>query len=368
MKIVEVIPALYDGGAERFLIDLSNELNQDKGIEIIILSLYGIHKEQYFTSDIDSSIKVVHLRKRKGLDIKLLIRVYKFLISEKPDIIHTHLKALENVILYKLIRNVLFTHTIHSDPYYECPNKFRRIIRRFLFRHNVVFPVTISPNASIAFKKLYKGVNFREIVNGRSKINTTSKLPEVKAFLEGLKTTEKTKVFITLARITKVKNQALLIQVFNKLVNEGEDLILLIIGSKRNRELAKKLEDNASNKIYFLGAKNNPIDYLNCADAFCLTSLYEGMPISLIEAFQASCIPICTPSGGIKDMITNGYNGFLAEKITPQAFENSVREFLGMPEKKALSIEMNCTKTFEEKYSIKVSARNYKKFFINKEK
>ncbi len=54
-----------------------------------------------------------------------------------------------------------------------------------------------------------------------------------------------------------------------------------------------------------------PLEYLKMGDAYALCSSYEGMPISLIEAIGVGCIPVCTPVGGIVDVVHNGENGFL---------------------------------------------------------
>jgi glycosyltransferase involved in cell wall biosynthesis len=58
-----------------------------------------------------------------------------------------------------------------------------------------------------------------------------------------------------------------------------------------------------SDRILWLGGKNNATDYIHLADYFILSSLYEGMPISLIEAMAAGCLPVCTDVGGIPEMI-----------------------------------------------------------------
>ena len=39
------------------------------------------------------------------------------------------------------------------------------------------------------------------------------------------------------------------------------------------------------------------------SDAFCLTSVYEGLPISLLEAISCGCVPVCTPVGGITEVV-----------------------------------------------------------------
>ena len=105
-----------------------------------------------------------------------------------------------------------------------------------------------------------------------------------------------------------VKNQNLLIHAFNELNQKGFNFILLVIGDGFD----DNFKSRACEKIHFLGLKNNVSDYLNCADAFCLTSNYEGLPISLLEAISCGVVPICTNVGGISDVIEDGVTGFLS--------------------------------------------------------
>lgn len=45
-------------------------------------------------------------------------------------------------------------------------------------------------------------------------------------------------------------------------------------------------------------------------DAMCLPSIWEGLPVTLLEALSVGCIPICSNVGGIPDVIESGMNGF----------------------------------------------------------
>jgi len=73
---------------------------------------------------------------------------------------------------------------------------------------------------------------------------------------------------------------------------------------------------------------NKIINFHVVSDAFCLSSTYEGMPISLIEALACGCIPICTPVGGIINTIENGKNGYLAQSLSENDYYYSILAYL----------------------------------------
>ena len=89
---------------------------------------------------------------------------------------------------------------------------------------------------------------------------------------------------------------------------------LLIIGEGFDR--ASELKKLANKNIHFIGIKTNVPDYLYASDAFCLSSNFEGMPISLIEAFACGCPSICTPVGGIVNSVKHGVTGFLSKSLS----------------------------------------------------
>ena len=79
---------------------------------------------------------------------------------------------------------------------------------------------------------------------------------------------------------------------------------------------------NKPPNVYFLGKVTNVSDYLLCADAFVLTSIFEGLPISLLEALSAGVIPVCTPVGGIINIVTKNI-GFLSEDVSKDAYSQT---------------------------------------------
>ena len=102
--------------------------------------------------------------------------------------------------------------------------------------------------------------------------------------------------------------------------------------SSSSRVTVDEIKNLPTSHVHLLGARSNPRDYMVAADAFCLSSLYEGMPITLIECLSVGAIPICTPVGGIKNMIEDGVNGLLAKGTSVTDLKDVILRFLEMGE------------------------------------
>lgn len=363
MKILEIIPIFDEGGAERFVIDLSNELSKLNGVEVFVISLFDNSTNGFLLKELNKEITFFQLGKKSGFDFTTLIKLFKLIKKINPDIVHSHLRAFEYLIPAMIMVKAIFIHTIHSNAYFECPNSLKRTLRNYFYKHGLSVPVTISKDSTESYIQAYKNKKNKEIINGRPIVKKTLMFDLVKKETELYKVSNETKLFINVARISMPKNQVMLVKVFNKLINEGYDISLIILGAKREIEIVKEIESIKHERIHLLGLKNNPIDYLYCADAFCLSSIHEGMPISLIEAFQVGCIPVCTPAGGIKNMIKNQYNGLISNDFTEASFEQTIKDFISLTKNERSVISNNCKKVFHKKYNISTTTDNYVTLF-----
>jgi glycosyltransferase involved in cell wall biosynthesis len=187
--------------------------------------------------------------------------------------------------------------------------------------------ITISGENSRSFLRYYGFASFAEIYNGRVQPEKSSKFHLVDQDMQKLKKDGAT-LFLHVGSCGGAKNQRMLVNVFNRLIANGENVVLFIIGAGFDSEEGRELQSVANDKIFFLGEKHNVSDYFLSTEAFCLSSTYEGMPISLIEAFACGCIPICTPVSGIVDTIQNGKNGYLSKSITEDAYFDTIMNYL----------------------------------------
>ncbi len=309
MKIFQFVYSLGPGGAERFVSDLTNDLAENHETVIFTLRDGTLGNNGFYLPDISNKVRYVNLKISEGFKPGLIWMFYKILKSEKPDIVHCHLNLVNYFFLLSIIfrKKIRFIYTIHNAAESEVrlqhvagsELKFvtERIVRKFFFKHKFFIPVAISDETKNSYQTYYKLKDVLIIYNGRKFSGKTQNYDKVVKEIASFKPSLESLVFCHLGRYHEQKNHKMLVSVFNKLREEGFDLILLIIGDEF--ENAPELKSFAQDHIHFLGIRSNATDYLYASDAFCLSSYYEGMPISLIEAFACGCIPICTPVGGI---------------------------------------------------------------------
>lgn len=301
--ILEVIPQLSSGGAERFIVDLCNEL---VGKEIVILVvLFPIDSSWFYIKELSPKIRLISLNKAHGFDIILVWKLINLISRVKPDIVHTHLRAFNYVFWSKLFFwKISFFHTVHSDAMIDSGGWLGVLFRKVIFKLKLFKTITISEESQKSFEKLFNVDSFL-VPNGRSRpllVNEDRVLEEICAY----RVTENTKLLVNVASIQYLKNQIMLSKCVKKLVEEGYDVVLLIIGRISDEKIKKEIIKIDCDRIHLLGERRFPTTYVHNADAFCLSSRFEGMPITLIECFAVGAIPVCTPVGGIVNVIRDG--------------------------------------------------------------
>lgn len=120
-------------------------------------------------------------------------------------------------------------------------------------------------------------------------------------------------VLVQVGSMLPVKNHVFTLEIIKYLVNHGNtNIVCLFLGDGYLRkQLEETVKDSGlDNYVFFVGAKNNVEDYLSASDLFLMPSLYEGMPLSVVEA-QAS---------GIKCLVSN--------TITPMSKISSLIDYL----------------------------------------
>lgn len=356
MKIIHLIYSMHQGGAERFVADLANE-QAKMGHDVIVACLLELssNKDLSFNAQfLDERVTFLTLELLPGFSLRKVYKVSQWVNAQKADIVNCHLNVIPYIFPLAIKRGqTKFYHTIHSVANHASGSNKQRGLNRWFYRTNRIIPICISKECRISFEKYYGITQIKQIDNGRSPIVPSSSFHTVRNEVRIYKKIDNTPVFVHVARYHKAKNQKLLINAFNQLAQEGLDFILLIIGNGFDGE-GKTLKDMACENIKFLGLKSNVGDYLLCSNAFCLSSEYEGLPISLLEAMSVGVVPICTEVGGIKDVIQDGQTGFLSPDLTIGSYIETIKRFLTIPIKK----ELIKTK-FLENYSMTRCATEY---------
>jgi glycosyltransferase involved in cell wall biosynthesis len=84
-----------------------------------------------------------------------------------------------------------------------------------------------------------------------------------------------------------------------------------------------------ADRVHFLGHRLDAPDVMAMFDVYCLPSVYEGMPLSILEAWSAGKPVVATDVTGIRDIVIHDTNGILVPLNDPQALAEALRRVLG---------------------------------------
>lgn len=355
MRILQIIPIINIGGAQTMCENLCYGLKKiDKSNTIEIVSFYDA--ESGITNRLENNnFKIHYLGKHKGPDIKMFVKLVKVIREFKPDVIHTHLYALEYVfpaLKISHLKNVKLIHTMHSVADKE---NSKRIIRfqRKLFRSRKVIPISISEEVQNTVSAVYDiDISWSPIIyNGIPLEKCVSK-----------KNYSKRGNILHIGRFVDVKNHQFLIKLFKKVLDKYDgNLTLTLVGEGPLENNIKNMtkELNINNNVVFLGAQKDCYSLFEKSDLFVLTSKYEGMPMTVIEAMGSGVPCIVSNVGGLKDMILDGKNGVLCSNEND--FFNAIIDLLNDDQKRK-KMGLSAIRD-SKKYSNITMANNYYKLY-----
>jgi len=364
MKIIQLIYSLGNGGAEKFTVELSNELANDHQV-----SLYTFIKNEDWMippTNLNSNVNNDFLNLHKKFSIYNFIILYRLLKKQKPNVVHVQSSiALLNAYLLPLFfPKTKFILTIHSTLTENYTKAFN-ILSKLFFIKKKWKHVCISQSILADFSIKFKGFKFYSIDNGIAPITTSDYLTKVEKELNDLSTNINNTRIIAIGNYSDFKRFDLLVDVVNELNNEGKNLDLFIIGEDNskdkinyNKVLAKKTEH-----IHLLGLRNNIADYMSFVDVLVISSSHEGMPLVVIEGMCMGLPIVSTPAGGIVDMVENNVNGFLSEDFSKESLKIALINFLKSSEEQRRHISENNLNKYKLQYSIKYCAKNYVRIY-----
>lgn len=302
MRICFCIDTMESGGAERVASILCNEfVKMGNSTDLVLIS----EKEKRSFYKIEDGVNLIPLLKnvnKKATFVTKIKELKKLFKNSEYDVVISFLPNVNTCVNFALGQKRRFLHVVseRNNPLADPKNRIRRFLKEMAFKKSdgIVCQTNIAHDyyqkkVKCPIKVIKNPVNVPDIIVKNDTTNST---------------------IISVGRLESQKNMDLLIRafaVFNKNHPESK-LVIYGSGSLFNalKELivSYKLEQSA----YLCGNSNNwVLDNRNCA-LFINTSLYEGMPNSLLEALTNGmpCIVSDCPSGGSKELLSNN-NGLL---------------------------------------------------------
>ncbi len=146
-------------------------------------------------------------------------------------------------------------------------------------------------------------------------------------------------IVANIGRLTKVKDLPTFIQAVPKIVAACPETLFLVVGEGEERDELQRLAAPHGDRIRFLGSRNDIPAILRAADVLALSSLLEGLPRIVMEAFAARTPVVSTPAGGVEELLKNGSSGWIVPFSDPTKLAEGVIEAISNPEVAARFVE-----------------------------
>ena len=305
MKLSFVTANLGSGGAERVTSLLANQFCQ-KGYDVEIL----FFRDRLIFYELDSRIKVVVIGEECHSNAmwRKVLWLRNYVEKTKPDVVIPFRVSVYCTTILSLMRlSVPIIASERIDP--RIPDSYWTLLRKILLpfaKHLVVqtnfiksyYPKFIQKKTTVIPNPVRDEV-FHQIENGELKIENGEMLNRI----------------ISVGRLYPQKNQEMMIRAFAKIADDFPNWQLVIYGEGPLRQSLQLLIDNLqlTDRVLLPGRTENVIEELRKSRIFCMSSDYEGMSNSMIEAICVGLPVLSTRVSGTEDLIIDGENGLLID-------------------------------------------------------
>ncbi|MEH7332811.1 glycosyltransferase family 4 protein, partial [Neobacillus drentensis] len=170
-------------------------------------------------------------------------------------------------------------------------------------------------------------------------------------------------VVSTLSRLDVQKGLEYFIEAAKTLNQKYKHLVFLIPG-EGGEQYSQSLREKAEgvSNIKFIGHVSKVNELFKVMDVFAMTSLWEGAPLTLLEAMAYGKAVVVTNVGNTAEVIQDNVNGFIVEKKDVSAFVERLSRFIENPDKRS-ELEQQAKKDFTEKFSNQIMISHYKQLY-----
>ncbi|BDC49334.1 glycosyl transferase family 1 [Bryobacterales bacterium F-183] len=320
-----------DGGAEAQVSSLAREFQRMRW-DVHVISI----RPPRSTLE-DAGIPLHSLDMHSALDLPAaIVRLRRLIRDIRPDVLHSHMTHANLLarITRPLLQVPVVINTLHGLRMYNMQGEgymLREAAHRLTDR--LADLTTVVCNEANSYYVQAKAVSPGRILTMPNGVDVDRFRPDAALRFATRLALDLDREFtwICAARFHSVKNHPALLRAFHATLQNRPDSVLLLVGEGPGQAelhaLSKEL--GIQSKVRFLGRRNDLPALLNASDAFALASRFEALSIALLEA--AACgLPIaCTDVGGNRDIVIDGYNGFLA-KADASDLDAAMRRIAGL--------------------------------------
>jgi glycosyltransferase involved in cell wall biosynthesis len=332
-KVLHVIESMQSGGAERVVAEYAKTRDGSRYEPAVCCVLSGGAIADSIT---ETGIPVHVLGRRSRFDVRATARLARIISKGRFDVVHNHNFAALSVglpasILGRARAVVRTEHNVTRD--------------RGLGRHYLSRLAALREDAQIGvsgvvwsthtqrgrvppgrFVTIWNGIDEARLVPAGDRASVRGEL--------GLP--DDAIVCLNVGSLTAQKNRRNLLDALARL-SDIESLRALVVGAgpEENRLRTHAEELGLSDRVLFLGERVDVPDLLAASDMFVLSSDWEGLPITILEAMAAGVPCVSTAVGGVPEVLTDGVTGLTVEPGDPGALADGIRTLARDPELRA---------------------------------
>lgn len=259
-----------------------------------------------------------------------IVRVMRYAKANKINIIHAHLPWAGVVarIAGKLL-GIPVVYTEHNKlERYHPLTRWLNVVTMNL--STIVVAVSNDVNDSIRKFKPKLSALLCTISNGVNTAHFDPAKIEAGTIREELGIPQGAPMIGTVAVFRTQKRLDIWMETAVKILKTYPECYFIILGDGplRSALLAKKTELGLDNRLYMPGLQTEVRPYLATLDIYMMSSIFEGLPIALLEAMAMEKAVVSTDAGGIKEVIRDKMEGLLSPVESPEALVDNLRILL----------------------------------------
>lgn len=314
IKVLECIRQGQIGGGESHLLSLVENLDRDRFEPVVLSFTDGPMVERLQKL----GVKTYVIYTEKPFDVTKWRKVRALLQEEKIDLVHAHgTRASSNTLWAARSLGVPLIYTIHGWSFH---NDQSPLVRRLRILGEQWITTRSKVNIAVSASNRQSGLDhipaLKAVVinNGidQQKFSPSRTLSDVR---RELNIPADAVLVLFIARFTAHKQPLTLIRAFRKALASLPRMHLLMVGDGDQKEEGLQLvkELGMVESVHFQAFRQDVPDVLAAADIFVLPSLWEGLPIGLLEAMAMGKAVIATSVDGTREVVKDEENGLLVE-------------------------------------------------------
>lgn len=375
IRVLQVLTIMNRGGAETMIMNYYRAIDKNK-VQFDFL----LHRKD--KGSFDEEIKALggNIYYMPAISPKNYFSYKKkltlFFNNHKYNVVHSHLNALSSIILSVAKKHKIPVRIAHSHLAVE------PFILKKVFKKNTDIKATIKDTVQSLIRRQVKkyatdyfacGVKAGNWLFGkenRSKVTVINNAIDAEKFSYNENFSKKIKTKLNLydkkiighvGRFNEQKNHFYLIDIFHEVVKKDKNVVLVLVG---DGNLKNKIEEktrilNIEDNVFFLGIRTDIQELLQAFDLFLFPSLYEGLPVTLVEA-QAAGLKIIASSTIAKEVAFTNLVTFIELGDSPKKWSETILK----------TIKYDRKNTFKEivegNYDIYENVHKLQSFYLNK--